>query len=69
MKVNSVSQYVTPKTTGYAAAASTGLAVLSGVTKNKSIKKTHSCFAFSSALLTILHIGLIEYYHYKYRGK
>ena len=70
MKVEKVlPRIVTPKTTGYAAAAGLGLAVWSGISKNKTFKKTHKPFAWASALLTILHIGLIEYYHYKYRVK
>ena len=34
------STIITPKTTGYAATASLGLAVLSGVSKNKTFRKT-----------------------------
>ena len=68
MKVNSVrNNYLTPKTTGYTATATLGLAVASGVSKNKSFRKTHKPFAYISALLTAAHIALIEYYHHKYK--
>ena len=51
------------------AAAGIGLTILSGISKNKTFKKTHKPLSIFSALATILHIGLIEYYHYKYRAK
>ena len=70
MKVNSIQpQIFTPKTTGYAAAAGMGITLLSAVSKNKTFKKVHKSASWLTALLTILHIGLIEYYHYKYRAK
>lgn len=66
MKVDSVQRnYITPKTTGYAATATLGIAVLSGVSKNKSFRKTHKPFAYISAFLTAIHIALIEHYHHK----
>lgn len=69
MKVGNVqSTIITPKTTGYASAVSLGLAVYSGVSKNKTIRKTHKPLAWITAGLTILHIGLTEYYHYKYKS-
>lgn len=58
---------LTPKTTGYAATAALGLSVLSGISKNKSFRKTHKTFAYISAFLTAVHVGLIEYYHHKYK--
>ncbi len=62
MKVDSIKSYVTPKTTGYSATAALGIAVLSGVSKNKSFRKTHKPFAYISAFLTAVHIALIESY-------
>ena len=69
MKINSISQQsiVTPKTTGYSATAGMALTVLSGISKNKSIRKTHKPLAYITAAITALHIGLIEYYHHKFR--
>jgi len=70
MKVNGIqSQIFTPKTTGYAAAAGMGITLLSAVSENKTFNKVHKPVSWLTALLTILHIGLIEYYHYKYRDK
>lgn len=64
MKINSI---ITPKTTGYAATVSLGLATASGISKNKTFRKAHKPLAYVTAALTLLHIGLIEYYHYKFR--
>lgn len=61
------SKFITPKTTGYAATAGLGLSIISGVTKNKSFRKAHKPIAYLSALFTAIHIGLIEYYHHKYK--
>ena len=70
MKVNTInSAILTPKSTGYAAAAGIGLSVLSGLSKNKAIKKTHKPLSVLTAFFTILHIGLIEYYNYKFKNK
>lgn len=66
MKVDSVKQnYITPKTTGYAATTALGLSVVSA--KIKPMRKTHKPFAYIAALLTAAHIGLIEYYHHKFK--
>ncbi len=69
MKVEKIQSIVTPKTTGYCAAGSLGFAVLSGVSKNKTFKKLHKPFALVSTFFTLLHIGLIEYYHHKFKNK
>lgn len=70
MKVNGIqSQIFTPKITGYAAAVGMGVTLLSAVSKNKTFKKSHKSVSWLTALLTVLHIGLIEYYHYKYKDK
>lgn len=68
MKVASVCQnYITPKTTGYTATTALGISVLSGVSKNKNFRKMHKTSAYIAAALTAIHIGLIEYYHNKYK--
>ena len=69
MQVNSVSQQriLTPKTTGYTATAGMALTILSGVTKNKTIRKQHKMIAYLTAIATALHISLIEFYHHKYK--
>jgi len=69
MKIDKIQPYINSKTTGYAAAAGVGLTVLSGITKNKSVKRFHKPMAFMSIFLTALHIGITEFYHYKYRNK
>ena len=70
MKVNSIqSQIFTPKTTGYASAVGMGITLLSGLSKNKAFRQVHKPASLLTVLLTILHVGLIEYYHYKYRAK
>ena len=69
MQVTKVQQIITPKSTGYTAAACTGLAILSGACHNKSFKKLHKPLAWSSALITLMHIVIIEYYYHKYSNK
>ena len=69
MKIDKIQKYITPKTTGYTAATAMGLSVLSGITKNKNMKKIHKPFAWISVISTILHIGLIEFYNYKFKHK
>lgn len=64
MKISSI---VTPKSTGYAAAAGLVMSVASGVTKNRVLRRTHKPAAYAAAVLTAVHIGLIEYYHHKYK--
>ena len=69
MKVDKIQQYITPKSTGYASTVGLCLTVMSGISKNKTIRKTHKPFAWITAGLTALHIGLIEYYNYKFKHK
>ena len=70
MKINSINSTIfTPKTTGYAAAAGLGLSVWSGLSKNKSFNRVHKPLAFFTAFFTIMHVGLIEYYNYKFKHK
>ncbi len=70
MKVSPVHPSIfTPKTTGYASAAAMGACVLSAVSKNKTFKKMHKPLSLAAVLLTVFHVGLTEYYNYKYRVK
>ncbi len=69
MKINSIQQVITPKTTGYAATAGVGISIYSGISKNKNIKKFHKPLAYITTVLIALHIGLIEYYHNKFKSK
>ena len=69
MKVEKISQYITPKTTGYAATAGLVLSAASGFSRNKLFRKTHKPIAVITTILTGMHIGLVEYYHYKFRKK
>lgn len=70
MKIDSVkpNPIITPKTTGYAATVALGASIISGVTKNKTFRRQHKVLAYLSAVLTALHIGLIEYYHHKFKA-
>ncbi len=69
MKVDSVrkNSIITPKTTGYAATVGLGATVWSGISKNKTFRRQHKPLAYITAILTAIHIGLIEYYHHKYK--
>ena len=68
MKISSINQIVTPKSTGYSATLALGMATLSGVSNNKSFRKMHKSLAYVSAALTTIHIALIEYYHHSYKN-
>ena len=67
MKIEKIQSIITPKTTGYTAAGAFGLAIASGMSKNKTFRKSHKTFGWIGVIATIAHIGLIEYYHYKYK--
>lgn len=58
---------ITPKNTGYAATAGMVLATAAAFSKNKSFRKNHKLFGFITAGLTLLHIGIVEYLHHKYK--
>lgn len=60
-------RYITPKTTGYAALVGLGLTTLSGVSKNRALRKTHKPFAIFTGIVTLAHLALIEYNHYCWR--
>lgn len=62
-----MNKIITPKTTGYATTAGLGLSVWSGISRNKTFRKKHKPLAYTTAVLTALHIGLIEYYNFKYK--
>ena len=68
-KVDSVQSkpLLTPKNTGYAAAAGVILTTARAFNKSKPIRKYHKIVGYVTAALTVLHIGLIEYYHHKYK--
>ena len=58
---------INSKTTGLAAAASMGLTLLGTTKINKSLSKYHKSLGIISGLLALLHIGIIEYNHRKYK--
>lgn len=58
---------ITPKVTGYAAVVCLGNAVVSGIVKNKSYRKTHKASAYLGAAITAVHVAQIEYYHSKFK--
>ena len=71
-KVNSIENQkkpiLTPRNTGYAAAAALILASGRAITTNKSVKRTHKMLGWLALGLTVLHIGLIEFYHLKFKN-
>ena len=56
-----------PKNTGYIAGAAMLIATTRAFTKSKPIAKSHKIFGAIAAALTLLHIGVVEYLHYKYK--
>ena len=69
MKVEKIfnNSIITPKTTGYTAATGLCLSVLSGVCKNKTVKKAHKPLAWMTAAATLFHIAQTEYLGHKYK--
>lgn len=68
MKVETIQTFTNPKVTGYTAASALCLTTISGLSKNKLIRKSHKPLAWASSVLTLIHIGLIEYYYLKYKN-
>ena len=70
-KINNNTKYkkplLTPKNTGYAAAGAIGLATIRSFSNSKSIRKSHKWLGYLAGILTLLHIGLVEYLHHKYK--
>ena len=58
---------LTPKNTGYMAAGALLITTARAFTKSKSITKSHKIFGFLASGLTLLHIGVVEYLHHKYK--
>lgn len=58
---------LTPKNTGYIAGAAMLVTTARAFTKTKPITKTHKILGFITAGLTLLHIGVVEYLHHKYK--
>ena len=56
-----------PKNTGYAAAGAMLITTARAFTHKKSIVKTHKIWGYITAGLTLLHIGVVEYLHHKYK--
>ena len=68
-KINQThTKYVlTPKNTGYLATGALLITTARAFSKNKSITKSHKIFGYITAALTLLHIGVVEYLHHKYK--
>ena len=58
---------LTPKNTGYVAAGAMLIATARAFTTGKSVVKSHKSWGFITAGLTLLHIGVVEYLHHKYK--
>ena len=68
MKIEKVSSYITPKTTGYTATIGLSLTMICGSIKNKTCRKIHKPIAWITLFASLFHIGLIEYYKYKFKN-
>ena len=55
--------------TGYMALAGMCLTTVSAITKNNSIKKYHKPFAFITAGLTLLHLGVVIHNRLEWQKK
>ena len=59
--------FLNPKNTGYLAAGSMLITTARYVSSSKSIKKSHKFWGLLTSILTLLHIGLVEYLNHKYK--
>jgi hypothetical protein len=71
-KINKVSEnnrrpFLTPKNTGYLAAGALVLSSARAFNKSKPVVKDHKYIGFVATFLTLLHIGVVEYLHFKYK--
>ena len=70
-KINKNTTYkktlLTPRNTGYVATGALLITTMRAFSKNKTITKTHKTFGYITAALTLLHIGIVEYLHHKYK--
>ena len=64
---NTSKPILNPKNTGYAAAGAMLVTTARAFTNQKSITKSHKTWGFITAGLTLLHIGVVEYLHHKYK--
>ena len=64
---NSKKPMLTPKNTGYAAAGAMIITTARAFTTKKPIARTHKFWGAVTAGLTLLHIGVVEYLHHKYK--
>ena len=56
-----------PKNTGYLALGAMAITTTRAFTSAKPIRKSHKILGFITAGLTLLHIGIVEYLHHKYK--
>lgn len=56
-----------PKNTGYACAGALLIATTRAFSKSKTVVKFHKFWGYLATALTLLHIGVVEYLHYKYK--
>ena len=59
--------FLTPKNTGYAAAGALIVTTARAFTNNKPIVRSHQFWGGITVALTLLHIGVVEYLHHKYK--
>ena len=58
---------LTPKNTGYLAAGALVITTARAFTNKKAVTKSHKLWGYITAGLTLLHIGVVEYLHHKYK--
>lgn len=78
MKINNISftnsdkkrnPILNSKLSGYVATAGVGAAIISGISKNKTLRKNHKYTASFSAVTLIWHIFSVEYNKHLYKMK
>ena len=64
---NRPKSFLNPKNTGYAAGAAMLAVSVRAFNKSKPVIKSHKILGYIAASLTLLHIGVVEYLHHKYK--
>ncbi len=59
--------FLTPVKTGIAATAGIALTTARAFTNSKVLNKSHKVVGIITAVLTLLHIGTVMFYHHKYK--
>ncbi len=59
--------FLTPRNTGYAACGAILLSTTRAFSKAAPVARSHKFIGYIATALTLLHIGVVEYLHFKHK--